>query len=59
MDKCDLKDELPGICLHLKKQIQVFSPMNFTYSKLLGEGAFGKVRKCDYTENSLPLERVK
>ena len=31
-----------------KKHIQLFSPLNFSYSKLLGEGAFGKVRMCDY-----------
>ena len=34
----------------LKKRhdMQLFAPTNFTYAKLLGEGAFGKVRHCNY-----------
>lgn len=34
----------------LKKRhdMQLFAPTNFTYAKLLGEGAFGKVRGCTY-----------
>ena len=36
------KKEIANIC--------AFPPESFNYNKLLGEGAFGKVRKCEYKE---------
>jgi hypothetical protein len=31
--------------------VRAFKPSDFLYDNLLGEGAFGKVRKCHYKGN--------
>lgn len=43
----------------LIKNIRVFDPKEFEYGILVGEGAFGKVRKCYRTKVEKEVEEVK
>ena len=49
--KKETKKEVVPIEKRDIKDVCAFEPSDFLYTKALGEGAFGKVRKCEFEQN--------